>query len=150
MTTLAGIEIPDFASALVPQCEPCPPHAICYPNMQVTCEQDFIKKDHPLSFGGLVPLPPTCEPDTEKTRKINNVADRAVHLLRQQRAQYECGELDQDGNVVQSPEVSIAELKKDISSSKRKSVSNEEFEDLFAKAIGETKMREEVVQNKDG
>lgn len=149
-TSLAGIEIPEFASGILPQCEPCPPHATCYPELRVTCDPDFIKKEHPLSLGGLIPLPPTCEPDTEKTRKITIVADRAVQILRKRKAQYECGELDAEGNVVQSPDVSVGDLKQGILAQKRKGMSNEEFEDLFAKAIGEATLREEVVEGSDG
>ncbi|KAK7183343.1 hypothetical protein DPSP01_000535 [Paraphaeosphaeria sporulosa] len=149
-TAIAGVEIPEFATGLLPQCEPCPPHAYCYPKLQVECEKDFIKKPHPLSFGGLLPLPPTCEPDTEKTRKVTQVADHAVQMLRQRRAQYECGEEDAKGNVVQSPEVSVSDLKEGLLAKKSKSLSNAEFEDLFAKALGEIPARQEVVEQSDG
>lgn len=149
-TAIAGVEIPEFATALLPQCEPCPPHAYCYPKLQVECEKDFIKKPHPLSFGSFLPLPPTCEPDTEKTRKVTQVADHAVHMLRQRNAQYECGEEDANGNVVQSPEVKISELKEGLLAKKGKSLSNAEFEDLFAKALGEISGRQEVVEQSDG
>ena len=149
-TALAGVDIPEFANALLPQCEPCPPHATCHSELRVTCDSDFVKKDHPLSLGGLVPLPPTCEADTDKTRKVNVVANQAVQILRKRRAQYECGEPDAEGKVVKSPEVSVDDIKQDILAMKTKAMSNEEFEDLFAKAIGETAMREEVVEGVEG
>lgn len=149
-TSLAGVEIPEFASAVLPQCVPCPPHATCYPDLHVTCDTDFVKKDHPLSLGGLIPLPPFCEPDTLKARRINQVADHAVQILRKRRAQYECGEPDAEGNIVQNPEVSVQDLKQDILTLKTKALSNEEFEDLFASAIGESTSREEVVESIDG
>jgi hypothetical protein len=149
-TAIAGVEIPEFATPLLPQCEPCPPHAYCYPNLQVECEKDFIKQPHPLSFGGFLPLPPTCEPDTEKTRKVTQVADHAVQMLRQRRAQYECGDEDAKGNVVQSPDVSVSDLKEGLLARKGKTLSNSEFEDLFAKAIGEIPGRQEVVEQSDG
>ncbi|PVH94194.1 hypothetical protein DM02DRAFT_200151 [Periconia macrospinosa] len=134
-TSLAGVEIPD---------------AHCYRNLMVRCEDDFVKKDHPLSLGGLLPLPPTCEPDTEKTRKINQVADRAVKVLRTRRAQYECQTPDAAGKVVKSPDVSVEELKEEIGALKKKGMSTEAFEDLFQKAIGETTRRTEVVESTDG
>lgn len=149
-TAIAGVEIPEFATGLLPQCEPCPPHAYCYNKLQIECEKDFIKRYHPLSFGGFLPLPPTCEPDTEKTRKVTQVADHAVQMLRQRRAQYECGEEDATGKVVQSPEVSVADLKEGLLARKGKSLSNAEFEELFAKAIGEIPGRQEVVEKSDG
>ncbi|KAF1979534.1 sister chromatid separation protein-like protein [Bimuria novae-zelandiae CBS 107.79] len=149
-TAIAGVEIPEFATGLLPQCEPCPPHAYCYPRLQVECEKDFIKKYHPLSFGGVLPLPPTCEPDTEKTQKVTQIANHAVQNLRKRRAQYECGEEDAQGNVVQSPEISVADLKQSLLAKKGKSLSNEEFEDLFAKAVGEIPARQEIVETSDG
>ncbi|KAF2640350.1 hypothetical protein P280DRAFT_507855 [Massarina eburnea CBS 473.64] len=149
-TSLGGVEIPDFALDLLPTCEPCPPHAFCYKNLVVKCEKDFVKKEHPLSLNGLIPLPPTCEADNEKTRRVNTVADRAVHLLRERKAQYECKEPNAEGKIPESPEVSMAELKHGIASMKRKSLSDQAFDDLFVEAIGETARREEVVESGEG
>ena len=154
-TSLAGVEIPEWApdwavDALLPQCEPCPPHAVCYKDLEIVCDKDFVKRDHPLSLGGAVPLPPTCEPDSEKTRRVGVVADRGVQLLRERNAKYECGEPDAEGKLVKSPEVSEAELKQEVSSMKRKGMSQEEFDDLFASAIGEIVRRDEVVEKTDG
>jgi hypothetical protein len=78
------------------------------------------------------------------------VANQAVQILRKRRAQYECGEPDAEGKVVKSPEVSVDDIKRDISAMKTKAMSDAEFEDLFAKAIGETAMREEVVEGVEG
>ncbi|KAF2711400.1 hypothetical protein K504DRAFT_475262 [Pleomassaria siparia CBS 279.74] len=136
-TSLGGVEVPEWASALLPQCEPCPPHATCYGNLDLTCERDFVKQDHPLSVGGL-------------TRRITLVADRGVQILRQRRAAYECGEPDEAGKLVETPEVGEAELKKEISSMKRKDMSQDEFEELFRSATGEMVRRDEVVEGTDG
>lgn len=149
-TSLAGVEVPEWASPILPQCEPCPPHATCYQNLDLVCDKDFVKRDHPLSLGGLIPLSPTCEPDSEKTRRIGVVADRTVQVLRERNAKYECGDPDADGNLVESPDVSEAELKKEISSMKRKGMSQEEFDDLFASAIGEVVRRDEIIEKGDG
>ncbi|KAF2478379.1 sister chromatid separation protein-like protein [Lindgomyces ingoldianus] len=149
-TSLAGIEIPDWADFLVPQCEPCPQHATCHQNLEVVCDRDFVEKPHPLSIGRLVPLPPTCEPDSEKTRRITQVADRSVHILRQRKAKYECGEPDAEGKAVESPEIGETELMEAVSSMKRKGMSQEEFEDLWKSALGEMVTREEIVEGTDG
>ncbi|KAF1963660.1 hypothetical protein CC80DRAFT_460569 [Byssothecium circinans] len=149
-TSLGGVEVPDFAVALLPQCEPCPAHAFCYKDLAVECEKDFVKKEHPLSLNGLIPIPPTCEPDNEKTRRINVVADRAVQALRKRKAQFECKEPDAEGNIPESPEVSVEELKRGLSSLKRKSWTDQAFDDLFVDAIGEAARREEVVESGDG
>ncbi|KAF2195695.1 sister chromatid separation protein-like protein [Zopfia rhizophila CBS 207.26] len=149
-TSLAGVDIPEWANFVLPSCEPCPPHAYCGPFLETSCESDFILKPHPLSFGGLIPLPPTCEPDSEKTRRITAVADRSVEILRKRRAKYECGELDAEGKHVDCPEIREADLKQEVSSMRRKGMSQEEFEDLWKSAIGEAVEREEVVESVDG
>ncbi|KAH8725551.1 Man1-Src1p-C-terminal domain-containing protein [Phaeosphaeriaceae sp. PMI808] len=149
-TGLAGVAVPEWANDILPQCEPCPPHAQCYRELQLTCDRDFIRKDHPLSLNGLIPIPPTCEPDSEKTRKVNSVADRAVQILRERRAQYECGEVDAEGNLVNSPEVSEVELKQRMATQKRKGMTDDEFIELFDRAFPEMTMREEVVESTNG
>lgn len=149
-TALAGVDVPEWASAYLPQCEPCPQHATCYQDLEVVCDKDFVKKDHPLSLYGLLPLPPSCEPDSEKTRRIGVVADRTVQVLRERNAKYECGEPDAEGKPVQSPDVSEAELKQEVSSMKRKGMSQEQFDDLFESAIGEIVRRDEVIEKSDG
>ncbi|KAI9803848.1 MAG: hypothetical protein M1825_001728 [Sarcosagium campestre] len=95
-TTVAKVQLPDWASVLQPECEPCPQHAYCYPDLQASCEADFVLKPHPLSLAGLVPLPPTCEPDGEKARRVSAVANRAVEVLREKRARFECGGSEED------------------------------------------------------
>ncbi|CAA9956818.1 sister chromatid separation protein [Pyrenophora teres f. maculata] len=149
-TALAGVDIPSWAGQILPQCEPCPPHAQCYRGLKIKCDPDFIEKDHPLSLGGLVPVPPTCEPDSEKTRKVNGIANRAVEVLRQRKAQYECGEPDSEGNPVESPEVSEKALKQHMASQKSKSLTDQEFSELFDRAFPEVIMREEVVETTNG
>ncbi|KAK1815728.1 inner nuclear membrane protein enriched at telomere/subtelomere region [Friedmanniomyces endolithicus] len=140
---LAGTPIPDWADFMRPQCEPCPPHAYCGEKLETVCEQDFVLTSHPLSLGGAIPLPPSCKPDSEKARKVSMVKERAVEQLRERNAQYECGEATK-------AEVKETELKKLISASKRKSMSNEEFEDLWAAAIPEIQGADEVVSGTDG
>lgn len=149
-STLAGVNIPDWASDMLPRCEPCPPHAQCARGLQLRCDPDFVRSDHPLSLNGLIPIPPTCEPDNEKTRKVKSVADRGVQLLRQRRAQYECGESDAEGHKIESPEVSEDELKQQMATQKRKGMGDREFNDLFDRAWPEVTVREEVVESTDG
>jgi hypothetical protein len=147
---LAGVEIPSWAEQILPQCEPCPPHAQCFRGLSLKCDPDFIKKDHPLFLGGLVPVPPTCEPDSEKTRKLNGIANKAVEILRERKAQYECGEPDAEGNPVDSPEVSEVDLKQKMAYQKSKSLSDHEFSELFDRAFPDLTGREEVVESTDG
>ncbi|KAJ9142198.1 Inner nuclear membrane protein SRC1 [Pleurostoma richardsiae] len=144
----AGLDasLPEWAVELVePQCEPCPAHAYCFPDYSVRCENDFILKPHPLSLGGLVPLPPTCEPDGEKVRRVKAVADKAVEELRDRRAKYECGDLDaEEDHKPATPAVAEEVLKETISEKRSKKMSKREFDDLWAAALGEIEARDEV------
>jgi hypothetical protein len=143
---IQNVQVPDWIIPILePQCEPCPPHAYCYEGFTARCESDFILKPHPLSLGGLVPLPPTCEPDGEKVRRVQAVADKAVEELRDRRAKYECGEpLEPEGEPLDSPAVDEQELKEILSKKRSKRMAAEEFDELWAAAIGEVKARDEV------
>lgn len=147
-----NVDLPDWAVQLVePQCEPCPQHAYCYQNFETKCEPDFVLKHHPLSLGGVLPIPPTCEPDGEKVRKIQAVANRAIEELRERRAEWECGSLtDSVGAPVPTVEIDASDLKAQVSLKRRKGMGEAEFEELWAGAIGEIKAREEVESNTDG
>lgn len=140
------LEVPEWAIQLAePQCEPCPPHAYCYADNSVRCEEDFLLKPHPLSVGGLIPLPPTCEPDGEKVRRVKAVADKAVEELRERRAKFECGELvDENGKQPESPAIAVEELKEAVSEQRSKRLSKREFDDLWASALGEIESRDEI------
>lgn len=138
--SLANTNVPEWADIIEPQCEPCPPHAYCYDNFEVQCESDFVLKHHPLSLNGLVPIPPECEPDNEKSSRILAVANKAVEQLREQRAKYECG----DGAEAKTPFVPEPELKEAVVNRRRVKMSDTEFDDLWASAIGELVSREEI------
>ena len=149
---LEGVELPEWAKLFIePECELCPQHAYCYKDLVVECEHDFVLKQHPLALGGVVPLTPTCEPDGEKVRKVKAVADRAVEILRERRAEFECGELvDEAGVPEPQVEIDAEALKKEVSKKRRKGMGEAEFEELWAGAIGEIEGREEVESKVDG
>ena len=142
---------------LQPTCEPCPPHALCYPNMDVKCEPDFVLQQHPLTLKGLVPIPPTCEADSEKERRIKAVADRAIDELRGRRAAYECGDelgTEDVKTVVKAGETKLEipeeTLKEEVKKLKRRGMSGEEFEDLWRGALGDVMSRDEVEVTREG
>jgi hypothetical protein len=112
-------------------------------------------------MNGLLPLPPTCEPDSEKERRIKAVADRAVEVLRERRAAYECGDKITKAEEAVSTaaaevktvakstastklQVSDEDLKKSVSKLRRKGMTEDEFEDLWRGALGDIMGREEV------
>ena len=147
---LANVEIPQWASALQPNCEPCPQHAICYEGMETHCEDGFLLQPHPLSLGGLVPLPPTCEPDGEKARRVKAVADRAVEELRERKAQAECGVVDADTGKAVSEQIVEEDLKQEVGKKRRRGMTDAEFDDLWKGAIGEIEGRDEVTTSGKG
>lgn len=140
---IGGVEIPEWADVLRPDCEPCPPHAMCNERFETVCEPGFVVTQHPLSLGGLLPIPPTCEPDSVRARKVEAVKERAVEELREQNALYECGE-------AASPEVQETALKAAVSSQKRRSMSQEEFDNLWADVEGELLKADEVTAGAGG
>ena len=144
-------ELPSFVQTLVePQCEQCPQHAFCYSDFTVRCENGYLEKAHPLALGGLVPLPPTCEPDGERARRVKAVADKAIEELRDRRARWECGDLvDDDGTAADSPAMDVPLLKEAISEKRSKKMSKEEFDDLWTAAIGDIEARDEVESEAD-
>ncbi|KAK4697819.1 hypothetical protein P7C71_g333, partial [Lecanoromycetidae sp. Uapishka_2] len=128
---LSSVQTPEWMSTLRPTCEPCPQHAICFQ-------------------GGLIPLPPSCEPDGEKVRRVKTVADRAVAELRDRRAQSECGTLkDEEGKDIPA-EIDEQDLKKEVGKKRRRGMGEAEFEELWKGAIGEIMGREEVASSSDG
>ena len=149
---IGDIEIPAWAREnILPSCEPCPAHAYCYADLQVQCEDDFVRSPHPLSLGGLVPLPPTCEPDGEKARKVQAVAQRAVEELRERNAKVECGELKDatTGKKISSSVIPEPELKATVSSKRHRRMSEDEFEELWHSALGDIMARDEVIGDVD-
>ncbi|KAH8427839.1 putative sister chromatid separation protein (Src1) [Aspergillus melleus] len=143
--SLANTRVPEWANVLEPQCEPCPSHAFCYKNFEARCEHDFILRAHPLALGGLIPLPPTCEPDSEKARRVKAVADKAIEALRDRRAKWECGELTEQGKEASGPEISESELKQEVARKRRKGMSDAEFDGLWKGALGEVVGKEEII-----
>ncbi|KAI9739112.1 MAG: inner nuclear membrane protein enriched at telomere/subtelomere region [Cirrosporium novae-zelandiae] len=149
--TVTNPQIPEWASIIQPECDPCPPHAYCFPNFETRCEPDFVLLQHPLSLGGIVPLPPTCEPDGEKARRVKAVADRAVEALRERRASWECGTLaDKSGKPAPAVEIVEDDLKNEMSRKRRKGMTDDDFNELWKGAIGEIVAKDEVVTSSDG
>ena len=84
-------------------------------------------------------MPPSCEPDSAREKKVQAVKARAIESLRDQNAKYECGDAPK-------PEVNEPELKKAISSMipRSKGMTNSEFEALWESALGEIQAADEV------
>lgn len=94
-------------------------------------------------------MPPTCEPDSEKARRVKAVADKAVEELRDRRAKWECGELTDDGKEAKSPEISEPDLKQEIGNKRRRGMSDTEFDDLWKAALGDVVGKDEIVSKNE-
>lgn len=140
---IADFEIPEWADPVRPTCEPCPPHATCGDRFETICDPGFVVAQHPLSLGGLLPFPPTCEPDSVRAQRVEKVKERAIQELREQNAHYECGE-------AASPEVKESELKSVVSSKKIKSMSQEDFDDLWAEVEDQLHKADEITAGPQG
>ncbi|KAI5838346.1 Man1-Src1p-C-terminal domain-containing protein [Morchella snyderi] len=138
---------PDWTSLIRPQCEPCPPNAICRFNYEADCKDDYVLVPNPLSFGGLVPLPPTCEPDSEKLRRIAILSDEAIRVLRERAADVECGEASLGKD--EEAGVSEADLRQVLYDLKAPSLSDAQFNELWRNALEDVSNREEVVSTKN-
>ncbi|ORY87107.1 Man1-Src1p-C-terminal domain-domain-containing protein [Protomyces lactucae-debilis] len=130
----------DFIQQVRPNCLPCPPHAICSPGFRMSCEDEFTKMEHPLSFGGLLPLSPQCVPDTEKLRKIQVVANEIVETMRDRAAAVECGYATPTETLMMTD----MDLYSALLSKKSATMSNEQFDALFAPALKDAIARDEV------
>ncbi|PUU76932.1 Man1-Src1p-C-terminal domain-domain-containing protein [Tuber borchii] len=146
-TTSMHVAENDWTNVLRPQCEPCPPNAICRPDFEATCNDDYVLVPNPLSLGGLIPLAPVCEPDSQKLRKIAILSDEAIRVLRARAADVECGEValgkDEEAGV------SEAYLRQVLYDLKAPSLSDEEFSQLWRNALEDVSNREEVVYHQD-
>jgi hypothetical protein len=142
---IAGTQIPEWADVARPVCEPCPPHAYCHEDLRTECESGYVLTPHPLSLGGAIPLPPSCEPDSARERKVQAFTTRSTEILREQNAKHECG-------TATKAEVLEPELKKAISAMipRKKGMSDQEFNDLWASALGELQNAEEITTGTDG
>ena len=148
--SISHVNMPHWAGVLQPSCEPCPQHAICYEDMETRCEDNFILQPHPLTSGGLIPLPPTCEPDGEKARKVKAVADKAIEELRARKAKAECGVLGDDTGKIVSEEIAEQQLKMEVAKKRRRGMGDAEFDELWKGALGEVTGREEVTVSTNG
>ncbi|GAA5882698.1 hypothetical protein JCM1840_001378 [Sporobolomyces johnsonii] len=79
---------------LRPTCTPCPAHGHCFEGAFVGCSGDHVLRQSPFRLGGLLPVPPTCEPDTEKLMMVATQASKANKMLMQRRGEVVCQGLE--------------------------------------------------------
>ncbi|KAA1085213.1 inner nuclear membrane protein enriched at telomere/subtelomere region [Puccinia graminis f. sp. tritici] len=83
------------AVGLLPDCQSCPPHAICEGGRIIRCEPDFVKThtDWEKAVHSWMPMfmGPKCLPDTAKLVKIVETANQLNQILKKQRGRVLCG-----------------------------------------------------------
>lgn len=111
-----------------------------------------------LSLGGLIPIPPTCEPDSEKLRRIAILSDEAIKIVRRRAADVDCGEIvpirksssgavinsREDGPIAQGKGMHESELRQELYEMKAPKLSDEEFELLFKAALEDAASQDEI------
>lgn len=130
-----------------PGCVQCPEHAICEGGFKLDCEEEYIKVNSLWSLGGRLPVPPKCVYDTSKQKKIDRIVKRALMLIDERKARYLCGYKD-----AESDEFEEQELQNKLHYMKAKTISDQQFEDLWQIALNEIKQKENIVvrlANKD-
>jgi hypothetical protein len=60
--------------------------------MQLVCEDNYIQVPKWASLGGLIPVAPECQPDSEKERRKSIMSNAALDILRESSAKERCKE----------------------------------------------------------
>lgn len=125
---------------LRPECVPCPAHATCYPHFKAICDEDFKYRENLFSFGGLLPVPPTCLPDTEKQHRIMALSSRAKQILRERNADVECGYVDASTAAIEEDD-----LRDLLYKDKKAEITDDEWNDLWRQAVKDLDNEEDII-----
>lgn len=127
-----------------PQCVKCPQHARCFPNLEIGCYDDFVEYT-PWYFSYMPIVDPTlkkCIPNTKKAEKIEIMIDVALDLLRARNTNRNCGNTPIDD--LESG-LSIQDLHDLLLSIKAPYITEEEFEELWARSVVELEGKPEII-----
>ncbi|KAJ6260627.1 hypothetical protein Dda_4853 [Drechslerella dactyloides] len=142
-SSLKNADFPDWINNLSPQCEPCPPHAICRENLGTDCYTDYVLVPHPFSFWGMLPFAPTCQPDSEKIRRVSVLSDAVIKRLRDRAAAIECGTVrvgkDEEKGLLEN------DIKQALYAMKSPTLSDAQFTELWDNAVQELERKDEVI-----
>ncbi|KAK6360517.1 inner nuclear membrane protein enriched at telomere/subtelomere region [Orbilia blumenaviensis] len=141
--SIKNIEHMEWADSLVPQCETCPPHAICRDRLNTECYTDYVLVPHPFSLGGLIPLAPTCQPDSEKIRRVSVLSDAVIAKLRDRAADVECGYVKASSEEEEG--ILEKEIKDGLYEMKSPTLSDDQFAELWNNAVHDLENKDEVV-----
>ncbi|KAF3914761.1 hypothetical protein ABW20_dc0100391 [Dactylellina cionopaga] len=135
----------DWINNLTPNCEPCPSHAICRDRLATECYTDYVLVPHPFSLKGIVPLAPTCQPDSEKIRRVSVLSDAVTKRLRDRAAAIECGYI----RIGREEEEGLMEkdIKEALYAMKSPTLSDLQFTELWDNAVQDLEKKDEIVTN---
>ncbi|KAK5801883.1 Man1-Src1p-C-terminal domain-containing protein [Linnemannia elongata] len=134
---------------LYPTCIPCPDHAKCNsPDADPLCPPEYILRPHPLSFGNLIPLTPTCVLNKAQEYQSLQVADAAESILHKCAGKEECRSSirpQPSAELFARQRFSVSDLRNEIESLKDASVSQEEFNQYWTLALNELYRRSSTI-----
>ncbi|OZJ06557.1 hypothetical protein BZG36_00482 [Bifiguratus adelaidae] len=120
-----------------PNCMPCPTHAHCSNGKLTHCDSNFLLHSHPLSLGGLLPLPQICVADTEKQQRAEAVASEIKRMLSVRAGDVLCGRIRvdkrMDRNVTTG--LQIEDIWDRLVELKDESVTEDQFEEYWKMAF---------------
>lgn len=129
---------------LKPSCIKCPPHARCFTNLEIGCYDDFIEyKPWYFDYSPILDRSlKKCVPDTKKAEKLEIMIDVALDLLRSKNADKNCGK-----SPVESIEGGLesTELHDLLLAMKAPYITEEEFEELWSRALVELEKEPEII-----
>ncbi|KAH3680302.1 hypothetical protein WICMUC_000369 [Wickerhamomyces mucosus] len=128
------IQFNEILDQYKPQCLECPENAICLPNLQIRCKQDYIVKEPWYKLYGLLPLSNYCIKDTERDKIINEVVSKTLELLRIRNANYKCGEGNNEEDLDKIG-ITDEELYEFFFRTKNSSISDSEFNEIWEKVL---------------
>lgn len=127
-----------------PDCIDCPQHARCFPKLEIACYDDFVPfapwyyKYMPF----IDPKAQKCVSDTKKAEKIEIMIDISLDLLRARNANKQCGKSSPDDL---DAGLSLTDLHNLLLSLKAPYITEEEFEELWARAAIELEKEPEII-----
>lgn len=129
---------------LKPSCIKCPSHARCFRNLEIGCYEDFIEyKPWYFDYSPILDRSlKKCVPDTKKAEKLEIMIDVALDLLRSKNADKNCGK-----SPVDSVEGGLesSELHDLLLAMKAPYITEEEFEELWSRALVELEKEPEII-----
>ncbi|KAF9884214.1 inner nuclear membrane protein enriched at telomere/subtelomere region [Aspergillus nanangensis] len=135
--------VPDWVNRIVaPHCEVCPPHASCFPDMRVVCDEGFSIRPGSSVLGRLLPRP-KCEADRGRAYEVKRLARQVREELQVRHAAWRCGGYwgDPEGWTLAFP--SETELKGTLTAN-RTEISNATFGPLWEEALQQAVAQHEV------